>query len=290
MTDYAYPVIRWLYEVEAGEDAIRFQNPGGSSSIQTIAAGSYINRGSAGSPTDMLETLNAAMAAAATALGLTGTFTATLLPTGHVSIVRAGGASPADNLVINWTHATTTFPPPRLGFTTTASTVVTGTASVSPFQADCQWHPGRAPIFPGGEHRRGIDFEDRDLNGRPRLLSHHGTRWYERVLIWDAVMAARMLTSRAATASYATVAGVAEDEDNTWETMLEYLSGPEGPAGTNDVYLYDDNTPASATQSGPYYVVLSGCRPGLGGIETDAYDSGRGIEEYPVRILLGRSG
>ena len=95
-----------------------------------------------------------------------------------------------------------------------------------------------------------------------------------------------MSTDRAADANFATVAGVATGDDNTWEAMWNYLLGTPGPYDDNRVYLYSTNDPTTDTRTGPYDVILSECDPGLDGLAADGYVKSMSSEYRPVKVLL----
>jgi hypothetical protein len=283
---YAYQVLRWPFAASGADLTFNFRDKSipASTSAQAIAAGTYICDGSdsAVAPVDMVRAFEAAAQAAATAIGTVGgTITATMNTAGHLVVAHAG----AGNLLE--LYGATATQQAWLGLSAATWTV---SGSTGTYQMFGQWHPGIDADYDSGDLQRQIVSEGRNLKGRVRRVVRSYAPWDERRLDWSRVAGGRMSAARAATAAFATVAGITTGEGNTWESMWRYLTGDAGPYGDNRVYVYSTNDPSTATRTGPYDVVLSECEPGLAGLPAGGYVQGMASEYYAVKIALVEGG
>lgn len=281
MSEYAYKVIRWPFLVDSGY-TITFQKNGtGTTSAQTITAGTYICDGSEVviAPKDYVEALENAIDAAVTALGIGSTVKLDLNDEGKIVASLGGGSG-------NLTATLTSTQRRDMGFASTSFSLPADTATTFAFQAYGQWLPGIDEDYDSGDLQRQIVSEGRNLLGQPRRVVRSYAPWTERLLEWSRIAGARMSTFRATNATFATVAGVTQNEDNTWEYLWNYLTGAPGPYDDNRIYVYTTNDPTTDTREGPYDVILSECEPGLEGLPAGGYVQGMSSEYYRAKLLL----
>lgn len=281
MSEYAYEVFRWPFAASGADLTFYFRDKDDpmTTSTQAISAGTYICDGSSAvvAPIDMVKAfVDAAQAAATAMVSVGGTVTGVLNSAGNLVMTHTGYSDPMQ--VFNLTTTQQAW----LG--ANAATLTIDAAYT--FQMFGQWHPMIDSDYDSGDLQRQIASEGRNLRGEPRRVVRSYAPWVERFLEWSRVPGGVMSDARAADADFATVAGVATGEDNTWEAMWNYLLGTPGPYDDKRVYLYSTNDPTTDTRTGPYDVILSECDPGLDGLAADGYVKSMSSEYRPVKVLL----
>ncbi len=295
MSDYAYQVVRWPFAIAGADLSWTVRNTtSGLDNVQAMSAGTYICDGDAGAvaPIDLIKRLQTAIAAALTAEGISGTITVSLRTDGRVDFAYTGLTKDIalKNLTANQiAYLGVGASQISGGLFAIGVTSSTGTITTD-FQAGSQWHPGIDADYDSSDLQRQIVSEGRNLKGRVRRVVRSYATWVERRLDWSRVAGARMSEARAASATFAGVAGVTTSEDNTWEALWLYLTGAVGPYGDNRVYVYSTNDPSTAVQTGPYDVILSDSEPGLAGLPSGGYVQGMASEYYAARLALVEGG
>lgn len=281
MSLYKYPVLRMPFDLQAPDNTFNFRAKGtpASTSAQVITAGTYISDGSSAvvAPKDFVKAIKDAAQAAATAIGAVGgTVTGSLGVDGGIDLTQSGQSDTLQfyNLTANQQY--------YLG--AAAAAVDIGSLT---FQAGHQLHPGIDPVNDSGNSQTKMASEGKDLLGYPHRVVRSGlVSIRNRRVAFDYIAAARMTDDRAARSGYATFAGVAVGEPNTWENMWEYLLGAPGPYGDNRVYLYTTNDPADAVNEGAYHYLLSESVPGINGVTPGGYVSNWSVEHFQMIWML----
>lgn len=252
-------VILWPFAVASGENAIVFSDAasGGTTSTQTIPAGTYVNRGSASlaGTTDLIAAFATAADAAYSAIygGTSAVFD--IDDDGRFTGVLA------DPLYIQWTHASTTLDGALLGASDTVSMIETlSTLNTGwDYQVYGRWHPGVTHVSDTGERVAHVYATARTSQWAPVYLAHSDLDdpTYRRWIEWEDIPHARMVQSAADDATAAALAGVTQGDPNAaWEALLRYLLDDTTPS-PHTVYVSDVEDPASATISGPYQLAVT---------------------------------
>jgi hypothetical protein len=284
---YRHEVLRWPFSYSSA--TLTVNKVGGGSATTSIPTQTYIcdGGGAVVAPVDFVKAFETAINAALTALGGTAQIEARMGLDGRIQTQNtlADGRYTVDfnaalESILGATSADYYF-----GKLIVAGTNTTSVRTMT-YQARNQWLPGIDADYDSGNLQRIILTEGRNLRGEPRRVRRDAGGWSERMLDWSRIASARMSTARAATASFAQVAGLTTGEVNTWENMWLYLAGQVGPYGDNRVYLYTSNDPAVAVRQGPYDVILDDSRPGTGGLDVGGYERGMASEHYPCQVRL----
>jgi hypothetical protein len=279
----SYEVVRWPFAASGADLTFYFRRVNSVliTNSQAIAAGTYICDGSSSviAPIDMVKAFRDAAQAAATAIATVGgTVTATLGTNGNLTMTHTGESNAME--VYNLTATQ------RAWLGADSSSVEIGNGTNWKWQMFGQWHPQIDTDYDSGDLQRQIVSEGRNLKGEPRRVVRSYAPWTERILEWSRVPGGAMSAARAADATFAAVAGILQNEDNTWEALWRYLTGTPGPYSDNRIYLYSTNDPTTDTREGPYDIILTDSEPGLDGLPAGGYVKSMSSEYYPVKMLL----
>lgn len=288
MSIYKQKVVLIPFELTGLNDKASFEDNVGNPRNQSLTDQNYLTSGNASIvPADLVEEFAVVMNAAASALGLTGVFSAARTDEGHCSLIRTGGASPADDLIVFW--ASGNLPKEFLGFDSDITTRVSNVINISDNLMDFQWMPGKPEVHSDPDLAQIIASEDLSVEGRPSRVVHSPGVFFRREIIWERLFAARMIQSRADEAAFADAADFPVGDDTTWETLRDYLVGPPGVFNDNRVYVLQTNvSPVVADLTGPYEVVLEESTPGLAGVETSSFVQSMAAEQFDVSLMFWR--
>ena len=273
-------VIRWTFSMAA--KVVTFNDGvGGHTSAQTIAAGTYINKGETGTgtPTDLVSAFVAAWNAAYLAMyGVAGSVVGTLSADGHLTLSGA-----AHRIVLQTTG--TTLDTAILGFVAGSITLDTGTTFTSSYQVSASWYPAADHVLDTGEQKSFAFSQTRSLLGVPDYVQHAALTdcGIKRRIAWDDVMGARMGQWLTDQATFAVEAGLtAADPNASVENLIKHV------IGNGQVYLYDSDIPASHTEAGPYSVAFDDINVSAGGIAFESERQDLLQRRYSVSLELVR--
>lgn len=282
--------IKWPFALTSSNNDIVFSTAAsaGTTTTETIAAGTYINRGfTTGSPTDLIEAFYDAASNAISTLGLGGSPTFLLGSDGILDLDNAGGST----LYVQWNNPSTTLDGSILGFDTSAAFAITASTVSPPYQVGYSWYPGAAlgvPERDSDRRKRRVLSEQKTISGLPARNVHDSGGHWRRRLVWQFIPAARIVQSRTDASAYATIAGLSTGDPNAaLENLQDYLCDATTPQ-PGQVYVVPDVS-MPATQEGPYYVYYADTFPddrGAYGVGEGMLASGFSSEHYTVTLEL----
>lgn len=249
--------VKWPFALTSANNDIVFSTAasGGTTTTETLAAGTYINRGfSTGTPTDLVEAFYDAASNAISTLGIGGSPTFLLGDDGVLDLDNAGGST----LYVQWNNPSTTLDGSILGFDTSAAFAITASAVSPPYQVGYSWYPGAnlgTPERDSGRRKRRVYSEQKTISGIPARNVHDSSGHWRRRISWQFIPAARVVQGRTDAAAYAAVAGLTTGDPNAaLENLLDYLLDATTPQ-PGQVYVVPDVSNTSV-QEGPYYLYM----------------------------------
>lgn len=252
--------IAWPFAVASAARAIIFSSAavGGTTSSQEFTAGTYLNRGASGSPTDLVAAFELLCEAAYDDIfgGGPSTFNVALASDGKLTVNNTEG----NRLFAQWTNGSTTFDGQWLGFDTSASTAFLEQDTItSTYQVAHCWYPRTVDEDDSKDFPQYLFVEGESVNGDIDRVVHGDLSdiTKRRILKWNDIAGARIWQARTDDATAAGVADLATGDPNAAiENLVVYLLDDSTPQ-PGQIYVFDKEDPSTATQSGPYQVRLS---------------------------------
>ena len=278
------PVFRWPVTLADEENQIKCDDgAGGSSATADIPTGTYLVKGTtSGALTDLVDALETALNSCYDSIyAPSSPITVTMTTAGKLTFAN----SSANDLKMLFTDSDWELDSALCGYPGSADILIpAGDAVTSSYQCSHTWYPDDPVSSDTGEIEiHSVGFSELGPSFTPSYISHSTTTTADvakrRDLEFERVCAARVWQFWTNDSISASEAGVLQSDPNVpLERLTAWIFS--GDSNSPQVYYYD-TTAVTATEEGPYYLLLP---PDV--LEFGGWSRDRLVEEYQRRARI----